>query len=128
MSWSGITKAYCPPQKKEVKKVEIKKDDVPERDILLKNIDDEFDYFFFGKINSINIDFKSYISENAFPFFDNLSNIHRHVEYNFFDYIKHNSSNFYKLKQEVEEYNRNIIEEEEKKDTDFDFYDFDDYA
>ncbi len=131
MSWSGITKVNCPVQKKEVKKVvEQVEEQVPEymNEIILKDIDDEFNYLYFSKINSIKIDLQTYISENAFPFFDKMLNLQRNIEYNFFDYIKYNSKNFYKIKEEADEYNKKLIEEEENYDMDYDTYDFDDYA
>ncbi len=131
MSWSGITKTYCPPPKKEVKKVvEQVEEQVPEymNEIILKDVDDEFDYLYFAKINSIKIDFETYISENAFPFFDKMLNLQNDIKYNFLDYIKYNSKNFYKLKEEADQYNKKLIEEEENNDMDYDSFDFDDYV
>jgi len=87
-------------------------------DINIKNADIEFDEKYNSKIIDIKIDFLEFIRKNYIyrVFLNNQYN--NTSKYNFFDYIKYSSNNYYDIIKKTNKENDvyiKILEEEEKK-------------
>jgi hypothetical protein len=87
-------------------------------DINIKNADIEFDEKYNSKIADIKIDFLEFIRKNYIyrVFLNNQYN--NRSKYNFFDYIKYSSNNYYDIIKKTNKENDayiKILEEEEKK-------------
>jgi hypothetical protein len=80
----------------------------------IKDIDEEYEKIYSLKIHDILFDFKELIKEDCLPFLNNKS-----TNDLFFEFIKFNSNNYYKLKEiiinENQEYLQELHEEEEQE-------------
>jgi len=88
-----------------------------EHDINIKNSDLEFEKVYDMKIIDIKSDFLDFVRKNySYKFFFN--NQYNTLQYNFYDFIKHCSNNYYDIikntNKENEAYTK-ILEEEERK-------------
>jgi hypothetical protein len=114
MSWVNILKKNDKEFEVTVEKeVEIKEDIIHIYDPNILDIDEEFDNLFANKIYDIKFDFKQVIDDNTLPFLNIKS-----TKNLFFDFIKYNCSNYYKLKKRVNKENEeylNELEEEEQE-------------
>ena len=95
-------------------------------DLNIKDLDEEFDKIYFDKILEIKLEFKEFIEDEAFPFLNKRNT----TNYNFYDFIKENSTNLYCLKELVDkentEYLNDIeIEENEYYEDNREFLDYD---
>lgn len=116
MNWCDITK-------KNVNKIEVKKDEKviireliynPHESLNFKNVDDEFDHKYHRDILNISFDFKNYISKNYFPFLNKMN-----TTYNIFDFVKDNSNEYIKTISTVKNYNNELIKEYEQEQIEF---------
>lgn len=95
-------------------------------DLNIKDLDEEFDKIYFDKILEIKLEFKEFIEDEAFPFL----NIRNTADYNFYDFIKENSTNLYNLKELVDKENNNYLidieaEENENYEENREFLEYD---
>ncbi len=109
--------------KKEVIVVEPKKEinninnEEYEDDINIKNCDKEFEKEYDMKIIDIKVDFLEFVRKNYnYKYFFN--NQHNSLQYNFYDFIKHCSNNYYNVIKNTNKENEDyleLLEEEERK-------------
>ena len=95
-------------------------------DLNIKDLDEEFDKIYFDKILEIKLEFKEFIEEEAFPFLNKRNT----ADYNFYDFIKENSTNLYNLKELVDKENNNYLidieaEENENYEENREFLEYD---
>jgi len=120
MDWKSVVSKNCDKIIEPINKLEdnkIKNDDENKKNMYIpyKDVDDEFHYEYSRIIASLKEEFKEFISFHALPFMDQD---HINFDFNFYDFIKKNSTNYLKVEKNVEEYNNEIdkvIEEENKK-------------
>ena len=120
MDWKSVVSKNCDKIIEPINKLEdnkIKNDDENKKNMYIpyKDVDDEFHYEYSRIIASLKEEFKEFISFHALPFMDQD---HINFDFNFYYFIKKNSTNYLKVEKNVEEYNNEIdkvIEEENKK-------------
>lgn len=120
MDWKSVVSKNCDKIIEPINKLEdnkIEDDDENKKNIYIpyKDVDDEFHFEYSRIIASLKEEFKEFISFHALPFMDQD---HINFDFNFYDFIKKNSTNFLKVEKHVEEYNNEIdkvIEDENKK-------------
>jgi hypothetical protein len=91
-------------------------------DLNIRDIDDEFEYKYLTNICNIRTDFREYIEKEYLPF---LNNSTIGSNYNFQDFIKYNSKNYYKLEKEINTHNEEYmkkLEEENDELYDINYY------
>lgn len=90
----------------------------------LKDIDEEFERIYFSKITDIKLELIEYLREDQLPF---LNRINIDSDYFFYDYIKNNCENLYKLekiiKKENEEYLEELKKEQEEEEKENNYFD-----
>ena len=127
MNWAGILKK----NNKDFETVKEKNIDNNEEQNMkddttddLRDIDDEFERIYFSKITDIKLELIEYIREERLPF---LNRINIDSDYFFYDYIKYNCKNLYKLeetiKRENEEYLEELKKEEEEEEKENNYFD-----
>ena len=128
MDWKSVVSKNCDKIIEPINKLEdnkIEEEDENKKNIYIpyKDVDDEFHFEYSRIIASLKEEFKEFISFQALPFMDQD---HINFDFNFYDFIKKNSTNYLKVEKSVEEYNNEInkvIEEENKKyDEEYDEY------
>ena len=120
MDWKSVVTKNCDKIIEPINKLEetkIENEDENKKNIYIpyKDVDDEFHFEYSRIIASLKEEFKEFISFHALPFMDQD---HINFDFNFYDFIKKNSTNYLKVEKNVEEYNNEInkvIEEENKK-------------
>jgi hypothetical protein len=90
-------------------------------DINVKDVDDEFENKYLSKICDIKTDFRLYLEEEHLQFL-NKTNIGG--KFDFHDYIKFNSYNFYKLEKEINDYNEECMKEYMNELAEEEIYDY----
>jgi len=118
MDWKSVVTKNCDKIIEPINKLEeniIENENKKSIYIPYKDVDDEFHFEYSRIIASLKEEFKEFISFQALPFMDQD---HINFDFNFYDFIKKNSTNFIKVEKNVEEYNNEInkvIEEENKQ-------------
>ncbi len=120
MDWKSVVSKNCDKIIEPINKLEENNNVVENQKekisyIPYKDVDDEFHFEYSRIIASLKEEFKEFISFQALPFMDED---HINFDFNFYDFIKKNSTNYIKLEKQVEEYNNEIdkvIEEENKQ-------------
>lgn len=110
MSWLEILKNNDKEFDKNIKlsDIEQKKEDdnINEIDTNIKDIEEEFDKIYLDKIVDIKLELKEYIDLEALPFL----NKNNYTDNNFYNFIKYNSENYFKLEVEIEKENDTYLE------------------
>jgi hypothetical protein len=107
MSWLDILKKndkdfeVISPVKEELKEIIIE-----EPDYFIKDVEEEFEKIYGLKILDIKFDFREYIQNEALPFMNKTI----FGKYDFYDFIKNNCINFYKVHKDVEKENNEYLE------------------
>ena len=78
-----------------------------EPDYFIKNVDEEFEKIYNMKIIDIKFDFKEYIQNEELPFMNKTPNFGK---YDFYDFIKNNCKNYYKVDKNVEKSNKEYFD------------------
>jgi hypothetical protein len=101
----------------EPKKKENNNNEEYNNDINIKNSESEFEQIYDMKIIDIKSDFLDFVRKNYnYKFFFN--NQYNTLQYNFYDFIKHCSNNYYNVIKNINKENETylkILEEEERK-------------
>jgi hypothetical protein len=109
--------------KREEKKIEMEVEE-PSFEYNFKDIDDEFNHEHNYDLICIKTDFMEYLRYNYLPFLNNYMN---KTEYTLMNFIKYNCTNYYKLADNVNKYNEELInEDKDNEDNDYG-YDYDTY-
>ena len=109
--------------KSEEKKVDVKIEE-PSLEYNFKDIDDEFDHVHNYDLICIKTDFMEYLRYNYLPFLNNYMN---KTKYTFMNFMKYNCTNYYKLVDDVNKYNEDLINEDKDNDDNDYGYDYDIY-
>ena len=88
-------------------------DDIEEHDHRILDIDDEFDNYHAINIYDIKFDFKLFLEEECLPFLD--KKFLNGEEYQFYEFIKYNSENYYKLSEKVDAENAEYLKQAENE-------------
>lgn len=101
-----------------------KKEDIKEQiefieDPFIKDYEEEFDIIYSNKIYDIKLEFKEVIDNMALPFL----NILNKSNYNFFDFIKFNSTNIDKIKIKIEQENQEYLKDLEEDNEEYNILD-----
>lgn len=114
MSWLEILKKNDKEFEKNIQSLEIhqEEDNINEIDSNIKDIEEEFDKIYLDKIVDIKLELKEYIDCEALPFL-NKSN---YKDDNFYNFMKYNSENYFKLQIEIEKENEEYLEAIEIED------------
>lgn len=88
-----------------------------EPDYFIKNVDEEFEKIYNIKIIDIKFDFKEYIQNEQLPFMNKTPNFGK---YDFYDFIKNNCKNYYKLSNNIDKENKKYLDS--LKDDEHDFF------
>jgi hypothetical protein len=115
MSWLEILKKNDKEFDKNIKLSEInqeEEDNINEIDSNIKDIEEEFDKIYLDKIVDIKLELKEYIDSDALPFL----NKNNYTDNNFYNFIKYNSENYFKLEVEIEKENELYLESIEIED------------
>ena len=127
MSWATILKKNDKEFETSLNIEEDKnEEDVEEYDPHILDADDEFDNSYAINIYDIKFDFKLLLEEEYLPFLD--KKFFNGEEHQFYEFIKYNSENYYKLSEKVEEENAEYLKQleadyEEDELTDDLYYD-----
>ena len=78
-----------------------------EPDYFIKNVDEEFEKIYNIKIIDIKFDFKEYIQNEQLPFMNKTPDVGK---YDFYDFIKNNCKNYYKVEKNVEKLNKEYFD------------------
>ena len=78
-----------------------------EPDYFIKNVDEEFEKIYNIKIIDIKFDFKEYIQNEQLPFMNKTPDVGK---YDFYDFIKNNCKNYYKVDKNVEKSNKEYFD------------------
>ena len=110
MSWANILKKNDKEFETSLNIEEDKhEEDVEEHDPHILDIDDEFDNSYAINIYDIKFDFKLLIEEDCLPFLD--KKFFNGEEYQFYEFIKYNSENYYKLSEKIDEENAEYLKQ-----------------
>jgi hypothetical protein len=110
MSWASILKTNDKEFETLLKNEgEILKDDIEEYDHHILDVDDEFDHKHAINIYDIKFDFKLLLEDECLPFLD--KKFYNGEEYQFYEFIKYNSENYYKLSEKVDEENAEYLKQ-----------------
>jgi hypothetical protein len=96
----------------------------PSQEYNFKNIEDEFEHLHNYDLICIKTDFMEYLRYNYLPFLNNYMN---KTEYTLMNFIKYNCTNYYKLEDDVNKYNEELINEDKEGEDDDYGYDYDIY-
>lgn len=86
-------------------------------DLNILDADEEFDYLYFNKIVDVKCYFQDFIRDECLPFMNRPN-----IDHYFYDFIKYNCSNYYKLEQKIDEENEEYLNEQELETEDEDNY------
>ena len=112
MSWASILKTNDKEFETSLKnEEEILEDDIEEHDHHILDVNDEFDHHHAINIYDIKFDFKLLLEEECLPFLD--KKFYNGEEYQFYEFIKYNSENYYKLSEKVDEENAEYLKQAE---------------
>jgi len=105
-------------------KIEKKEDIIKEQiefieDPFIKDYEEEFDIIYSNKIYDIKLEFREVIDNMALPFL----NILNKSNYNFFDFIKFNSTNIDKIKIKIEQENQEYLKDLEEDNEEYNILD-----
>jgi hypothetical protein len=92
---------------------EVIEDDIEEHDPRILDVDDEFDNKHAINIYDIKFDFKLFLEEECLPFLD--KKFFNGEEYQFYEFIKYNSENYYKLSEKVDQENAEYLKQAENE-------------
>lgn len=110
MSWANILKKNDKEFETSLNIEEEKnEEDVEEHDPHILDVDDEFDNSYAINIYDIKFDFKVLIEEECLPFLNKI--FYNGEEYQFYEFIKYNSENYYKLSEKVEDENAEYLKQ-----------------
>lgn len=115
MSWLDILKKNDKEFDKNIKLSEIEQEEennINEIDSNIKDIEEEFDKIYLDKIIDIKLELKEYIDCEALPFL----NKNNYTDNNFYNFIKYNSENYFKLEVKIEKENEAYLESIEIED------------
>jgi hypothetical protein len=116
MNWANILKQNNLEFHKEISKKKIEREKkIIKFDPNIKNYEDEFDIEYSLKIIDIKLEFKEYIENMCLPFLDKNIRMNDY-SYNFNDYIKYNSKNLIKIKNNIQEQNEEYLNQLEDDD------------
>ena len=88
-------------------------EDIEEHDPHILDVDDEFDNKHAINIYDIKFDFKLFLEEECLPFLD--KKFFNGEEYQFYEFIKYNSENYYKLSEKVDQENAEYLKQSENE-------------
>ena len=112
MSWTSILKSNDKEFETSLNiEEEVIEDDIEEHDPRILDVDDEFDNKHAINIYDIKFDFKLFLEEECLPFLD--KKFFNGEEYQFYEFIKYNSENYYKLSEKVDEENAEYLKQAE---------------
>jgi hypothetical protein len=122
MSWLDILNKNDNEFETTFREEEILENDVDEIDPKILNVDDEFDHYYGVNICDIKFDFKLLIEENDLPFLDKLLfDFNNNNGYDFYDFIKYNSKNYYDLLEKINDENEQYLKQNEDDFIDDDY-------
>jgi hypothetical protein len=114
MSWTSILKSNDKEFETSLNIEEaVIEDDIEEHDPRILDVDDEFDNKHAINIYDIKFDFKLFLEEECLPFLD--KKFFNGEEYQFYEFIKYNSENYYKLSEKVDEENAEYLKQAENE-------------
>jgi len=114
MSWTAILKKNDKEFENSLKnEEEVIEDNIEEHDLPILDVDDEFDNKHSINIYDIKFDFKLLLEEECLPFLN--KNFYNGEEYQFYEFIKYNSENYYKLCEKVDEENAEYLKQAENE-------------
>lgn len=114
MSWTAILKHNDKEFETSLKnEEEIIEDDIQEHDPRILDVDDEFDNKHAINIYDIKFDFKLFLEEEFLPFLD--KKFFNGEEYQFYEFIKYNSENYYKLSEKIDQENAEYLKQAENE-------------
>lgn len=112
MSWASILKTNDKEFETSLKnEEEILEDDIEEQDHRILDVNDEFDHHHAINIYDIKFNFKLLLEEECLPFLD--KKFYNGEEYQFYEFIKYNSENYYKLSEKINEENAEYLKQAE---------------
>ena len=112
MSWASILKTNDKEFETSLKnEEEILESDIEEHDHRILDVDDEFDHKYAINIYDIKFDFKLFLEEECLPFLN--KKFYNGEEYQFYEFIKYNSENYYKLSEKIDEENAEYLKQAE---------------
>jgi hypothetical protein len=109
MSWANILKSNSKEFETSLNVEEKNEDNLEEHDPNILNVDDEFDNSYAINIYDIKFDFKLLIEEEYLPFLNQI--FYNGEEYQFYEFIKYNSENYYKLCEKINEENDEYLKQ-----------------
>lgn len=109
MSWASILKSNSKEFETSLNIEEKNEDNVEEHDPNILDVDDEFDNSYAINIYDIKFDFKLLIEEEYLPFLNQI--FYNGEEYQFYEFIKYNSENYYKLCEKINEENDEYLKQ-----------------
>ena len=114
MSWTSILKSNDKEFETSLNiEEEVIEDDIEEHDPRILDVDDEFDNKHAINIYDIKFDFKLFLEEECLPFLD--KKFFNGEEYQFYEFIKYNSENYYKLSEKVDQENAEYLKQAENE-------------
>lgn len=114
MSWANILKKNDKEFETSLNiEEEIIEDDIEEHDPRILDVDDEFDNNHAINIYDIKFDFKLFLEEECLPFLD--KNFFNGEEHQFYEFIKYNSENYYKLSEKIDQENAEYLKQVENE-------------
>jgi len=114
MSWTSILKSNDKEFETSLNiEEEVIEDDIEEHDPRILDVDDEFDNKHAINIYDIKFDFKLFLEEECLPFLD--KKFFNGEEYQFYEFIKYNSENYYKLSEKVDQKNAEYLKQAENE-------------
>jgi hypothetical protein len=114
MSWANILKTNDKEFETSLNiEEEIIEDDIEEHDPRILDVDDEFDNKHAINIYDIKFDFKLFLEEECLPFLD--KKFFNGEEHQFYEFIKYNSENYYKLSEKVDQENAEYLKQSENE-------------
>ncbi len=117
MSWASILKKNDKEFETSLNIEEKIEDTVEEHDPKILDIDDEFDHSYGINIHDIKFDFKLLIEEEYLPFLNKI--FYHGEEYEFYEFIKYNSENYYKLCEKINEENAEYLKQLENDNEEY---------
>jgi hypothetical protein len=114
MSWTSILKSNDKEFETSLNiEEEVIEDYIEEHDPRILDVDDEFDNKHAINIYDIKFDFKLFLEEECLPFLD--KKFFNGEEYEFYEFIKYNSENYYKLSEKVDQENAEYLKQAENE-------------
>ena len=114
MSWASILKTNDKEFETSLNiEEEAIEDNIEEHDPRILDVNDEFDHHHAINIYDIKFDFKLFLEEECLPFLD--KNFFNGEEHQFYEFIKYNSENYYKLSEKVDQENAEYLKQSENE-------------